>query len=230
MIRVAIYFTPSPESLLGRTAAQWLGRDVFSSLCQQQPPSQLSSDTFRAITAAPFHYGFHGTIKPPFMIEEERDIIQITERLEEICDATEKFYLPELQLRFMSNFLCLMPSIPCRQLQLCAAQVVTDIDQFRLPLSEEELTKRRRTALTPAQSQMLEKWGYPYVMDEFRFHLTLTGKIEDPQIRKVVGSHAQTFFTPEMCKNVAFEGLSLFVEEDGAPLVRKSFHSFTQKS
>jgi hypothetical protein len=43
-------------------------------------------------------------------------------------------------------------------------------------LSEAQLARRREGGLTPAQDALLLRWGYPYVMEEFRFHITLTGK------------------------------------------------------
>jgi hypothetical protein len=33
---------------------------------------------------------------------------------------------------------------------------------------------------------MLARWGYPYVMDEFRYHMTLTGPLDGP-LRARVG-------------------------------------------
>jgi len=54
---------------------------------------------------------------------------------------------------------------------------VRDLDGFRAPLGEAEIARRRGAGLTPAQEACLRDWGYPYVMDHFRFHITLTGKL-----------------------------------------------------
>ena len=39
------------------------------------------------------------------------------------------------------------------------------------------MAKRRKSGLTARQDGYLRRWGYPYVLDEFRFHLTLTGAL-----------------------------------------------------
>jgi hypothetical protein len=47
-----------------------------------------------------------------------------------------------------------------------------------LPLTEEELTRRRKAELTPEQDKLLVDWGYPWVLDEFNFHFSLTGSLD----------------------------------------------------
>src|SRR5438445_432365 len=37
------------------------------------------------------------------------------------------------------------------------------------------------TGLSARQAELLARWGYPYVHDEFRFHMTLTGPIADDE-------------------------------------------------
>jgi hypothetical protein len=39
-------------------------------------------------------------------------------------------------------------------------------------------------SLSEEQRLMLQLWGYPYVRDEFRFHMTLTDKFTQLQIDK----------------------------------------------
>ena len=31
----------------------------------------------------------------------------------------------------------------------------------------------------------MQRWGYPYVMEEFRFHLTLTGRLDEATAERV---------------------------------------------
>ena len=49
---------------------------------------------------------------------------------------------------------------------------------FARPPGAAELERRRKAGLSAAQEKMLLRWGYPYVLDEFRFHLTLTGRLQ----------------------------------------------------
>ena len=63
-----------------------------------------------------------------------------------------------------------------------AATLVAGMDDFRALPDDAELARRRAAGLSPAQEVLLQKWGYPYVMDEFRFHLTLSGRLDDDTI------------------------------------------------
>ncbi|HZD24872.1 MAG TPA: DUF1045 domain-containing protein, partial [Alphaproteobacteria bacterium] len=65
----------------------------------------------------------------------------------------------------------------------------------RAPPQAAELAKRRAAGLTPRQEDLLRRWGYPYVMEEFRFHITLTGPVEPdeaaallPALRRLAGA------------------------------------------
>ena len=88
-----------------------------------------------------------------------------------------------------------------------------------LPAAPEELKKRRGAGLSSRQELMLTTWGYPYVMEEFRFHLTLTGRLSDRDEKQIIGQELQQRFLPEISRAVAFDSLSLFVEIDRAPMI-----------
>jgi Protein of unknown function (DUF1045) len=54
---------------------------------------------------------------------------------------------------------------------------VTLFDAFRAPMSAAERARRVASGLSPGQLNHLDRWGYPYLFDEFRFHMTLTGRV-----------------------------------------------------
>src|SRR3546814_16854276 len=60
------------------------------------------------------------------------------------------------------------------------ADCVRAFDRFRAPPSETALARRRAAGLSARQEANLQAWGYPYVMEDFRLHFTLTGRITDP--------------------------------------------------
>ncbi len=219
MIRLAIYYTPALDSDLAQTAAKWLGRNNSTGSFQGQPQIfSISKDRLREITKAPFHYGFHGTIKPPFQLAPDVTIEQVEERLEDFAAHHEKFILPPLELKYMYNFFCLRPMGYSSELHDLASEAVVYFDDLRLPATTGELNKRRRSRLSPRQETMLATWGYPYVLDEFRFHLTLTGKISDRCEKETLQQELEERFPPQLCKAVPFDSLCLFVEIDSAPL------------
>lgn len=177
--RYAIYFAPAPGSPLARFGAEWLGYDVATGNAVPQPAlTEIAAARLREITAEPRRYGFHATLKPPFALaagltaEKLDGAVAMLARREAVFDA------PPLKLFCISGFWALTPSAPCPSLRALADRCVGALDSFRSPPSAEELARRRRAQLTARQDELLRRWGYPYVMDEFRFHLTLTARLD----------------------------------------------------
>jgi hypothetical protein len=56
---------------------------------------------------------------------------------------------------------------------------VESLDRFRRPADAREVERRRAGGLNAKQDAYLLRWGYPYVFDEYRFHITLTGRLDD---------------------------------------------------
>ena len=77
----------------------------------------------------------------------------------------------------ISGFIAVIPAEPSAELELLAAEATKAFDPFRAPLSPEDRARRNPDKLTPRQRDYLDRWGYPYVMEEFRFHMTLTGRL-----------------------------------------------------
>lgn len=228
MRRLAIYFTPSPDTALAREASRWLGRDIYHSGSAQIPDlTRMSRERMAALLKPPRHYGFHATIKPPFKIGEDVEIASVQERLADFCRKQTRFILPPLQLMTMDHFFCLRLGKPFSALMQLAAEAVSTFDDLRLLPTEEELARRRAGGLTDRQEKMLHRWGYPYVMKDFRFHLTLTGKVTDEGEQRIIEKELHRRFCGEMLEEISFAQLSLFLENDGAPLACLSHHAFS---
>ena len=185
--RYAIYVVPD-DNILFRRASRWLGWDCIAA----ETPSPVSDDELanpaqldiREVSATPRKYGFHGTIKPPFSLAEGVDDGGLAEQAQEIATSLEPVVLDGLEIRTIGGFLALVPGTPGPKLNDLAARFVTDLDHCRQPAGPAELARRRAAGLTPRQEELLMAWGYPYVLDEFRFHLTLTGRLD----RKDIGA------------------------------------------
>ncbi len=220
MKRLAIYYTPPPDSPLADGARRWLGRDNISlTYRDQQTAFGLSTNRFRKIIASPFHYGFHGTLKPPFQLNAGVTVKAVQNKLESFAKNCRNFVLPPLEVRTIHSFLCLQPTEDSEALNRLAAAVVEAFDEFRLPPDTDELARRRAAGLTPRQERLLSTWGYPYVMEEFRFHLTLTGRIADEGERALIYAELKRRFTTDMLTGLPFSALSLFIEKNGEPMV-----------
>jgi putative phosphonate metabolism protein len=167
--RYALYYAPRSEEALATLASRWLGRS-----------SLPESERLAEITAEPRGYGFHATLKPPMTLADgasERDLLEVVGRF---AYGQRAFTTPPLVLSELAGFLALVLAAPSPELQVLADQCVVEFDRFRRPSGEKELARRRAAGLTPRQDELLERWGYPYVLDQWRFHLTLTGRIADP--------------------------------------------------
>jgi hypothetical protein len=103
--------------------------------------------------------------------------------------------------------------------------VVREFDRFRAPLSDAEVERRSPDTLKPAELQNLCRWGYPYVFETFRFHMTLSGRAgpqESPRLRAAIDG----LFADVLRQPVMLDALTLFIEtEPGAPFVVASHHA-----
>jgi putative phosphonate metabolism protein len=213
-MRLAIYFSPLTSHPLGRRAAVWLGRDPWLPRVLETPArEELDPSTIRALTAEPRRYGFHATLKPPFRMRRERNLDGLRLHLAEFCAERPPVLIPELRLERMGPFFALTPGDDPEELRELAADAVRDFDDFRAPPTEEEIARRRPERLTPRQREHLAAWGYPYVFDEFRFHMTLTGPVPEAQ-REAMETVLRARFADFIGQPLVVDALCLFVEPD----------------
>jgi hypothetical protein len=117
--------------------------------------------------------------------------------------------MPPLELRVMIDFIALMPEGPCPELDLLARGCVEEFDRFRAPMTEAERARRLDPNLSPRQEELVEEYGYPYVLDQFRFHLTLTGSIAEADWARWL-KLAGEFWAPVLGRPVTVDGVSVF--------------------
>ncbi len=145
----------------------------------ERPHPDLSGlpQPVEALTATPRKYGFHGTLKPPFHLAPGRDAAMLADAVGSLAARLAPVTLPGLAFQPIGGFLALVPEGDTAPLAALASEVVRGLDRFRAPADAAEIARRRPERLSDRQRAHLAKWGYPYVMDEFRFHLTLTGNV-----------------------------------------------------
>lgn len=185
--RYAVYYAPPRGSALEALGEHWLGRDAGgNAVAKRIAPPALSPDGIENLIASPRGYGFHATLKPPFRVAEGCDAGGLAAALEDFAAARSPFVAPPLTLAALGRFIALVPSAPVPELDALAAACVRAFDSFRASPDAAELARRRAAGLTDRQERMLRRWGYPYVFEEFRFHMTLTGPIAEPERRAAV--------------------------------------------
>lgn len=206
--RYAAYAVPAPGHALETTAARWLGREPRGGACV---PGAAADDD---LLVEARRYGFHGTLKAPFRLAEgmcEADL----------AAAAEALAGPALPVALAISddlgFPALRPAAPVPALDTLAARCVRDLDRFRAPPTPEELARRRPERLAPRQRELLMRWGYPYVLDEFRFHMTLGTRAAEPARHAAFMRAAGQAFAQILAEPVPLT-IALFVEpERGAP-------------
>nr|WP_272213294.1 DUF1045 domain-containing protein [Marinicella sp. W31]MDC2879240.1 DUF1045 domain-containing protein [Marinicella sp. W31] len=217
-MRYAIYFTPPADDPLTVAASHWLGYDAFAGEERAYPDNiALPAGRMSAVTAAAARYGFHATMKAPFRLAENISPSALEATFDVFCRNRKPFSIPEVTLGQLGKFYALIPAVEDETLQAFAADVVAHFEPMRAPLLNDEIARRKPESLSETQRDNMIHWGYPYVFDEFRFHMTLTGPVTGTDAH-VIETAVQDYFAPFTGKPLAISGLGLFVEERrGAP-------------
>lgn len=218
-MRHAIYFAPAEGSPWWRFGAAWLGRDPATGAEVPQPALEaVAPDDFRALTATPRRYGFHATVKAPFELRAGATREALAAALERFCAARAGVALPQLGVTQLDDFLALVPVARESRVNDLAAECVRDFEPFRAPLEAAELERRRRKGLSPRQDRYLEEFGYPFVLAEYRFHLTLSGSLDavPPHLVAAVRAAAEHAVAALAAEPLQFDALALFEQPERA--------------
>ncbi len=183
MKRYAVYYTP-PSGQLADFTAGWLGWDIAHGVVPTRPAVDDLPDDPEILTETARNYGFHGTIKAPFRLHGGCTGGALQVACEKLAKTLAPVHLDGLKPTALDGFLALVPTGETSSLSALAAAVVKGLDTFRAPLTDAETAKRRPENLTPRQRDLLTTYGYPYVLDQFQFHLTLTGALSTPDLTK----------------------------------------------
>ncbi|WP_093634064.1 DUF1045 domain-containing protein [Paraburkholderia aspalathi] len=224
--RYAIYYTPPAEDELTQTAARWLGRDAFRS---DSPDALIERDTeVGAITTAPRRYGFHATLKAPFRLAAGRNVAELEEALARFVEVNEPCQLGEFKVDVMDGFFALVPIRPSPMLQSLASMIVDEFEPFRAPLTESELQRRLSNGLDTIGAAYTSGWGYPYVFDRFRFHMTLTDRLPVADQAKI-RLRLEAIFSALATRGYTLDALTLFEQaQSGADFVVRSRFAFKE--
>ena len=202
--RYAVYYAPRGGSFAEHTL-RWLSGSV-------DLPGLPRPAT--EITVEPRRYGFHGTLRAPFRLADDVSETAVRDTVAGLAARLAPVHCDGLRLVNLHRFLALVPLGNEAALPELAAAVVAGTDALRAPLSEAEIARRRPEHLSPRQRSLLDIWGYPFVMEEFRFHLTLTDRLPDAEATVVAGL-LQGYLAPVMPAPFLIEDLCLFGEDAG---------------
>jgi hypothetical protein len=170
---------------------------------------------WREMTSEPRRYGFHATLKAPFRLRVDLGLSDLMDGVAGFARNFAPFDAGELEVGVIKagggrGFVALKPKGEARALRSLEAAVVRALDPLRAPLSANERERRLSSGLSPRQRYYLDAWGYPYVLDEFRPHFTLTNAISDA--RRVARALEREFRVRVASHALRVASLALFVE------------------
>lgn len=184
--RYALYLTPPPDSDLWRFGCDIIGRDAATGgLRDGFAPEGYELEAWRQLTSEPRRYGFHATLKAPFRLRADLDVVDLMDRVAAFARTFQPFEAGELQVGAIPTadgraFCVLKPAAAAKALHALERGVVRRLDMLRAPMTAAERRRTEGSRLTPRQRYYLDAWGRPYVLDEFRPHFTLTNAVADP--------------------------------------------------
>ena len=213
--RYAIYYAPPADTPLWRKASAWLGRDAYDGEALARPRlAELDGLDLDALTADPRGYGFHATLKAPFELAAETSETELLSAAEQFVARRSPFEAA-IEPAELGRFLAFRLHDGEAEMQALHAACVRDFEPFRAPLSDHDLARRRKAPLTGEQDARLAAWGYPYIFEDFRFHMTLTGQIQDETLRARVLEALREHFAAETGPH-RFAGIAVFKQADRA--------------
>ena len=220
--RYGIYFSPARHSPWWTFGAHWLGRDECEDAALIQPvTSQVELADLSSMTAEPRRYGFHATLKAPFHLTGGHTIDDLVVRMQALAKTLKPVALGPLRAVMLGNFVALVPATPSDSLAALAQTCMLGLDDLRAPLSAADLARRLAAPLNAREQELLRQYGYPYVLERFRLHFTLSGPVPAHTARCVIQEVAESINRLNETAPLQLDRLCLFVENTpGQPFKR----------
>lgn len=212
--RHAVYFAPDARHPLWVAGCAWLGRDART--VPAPPPA-------RPGVLHPWRYGWHATLKAPMQLVEGASEVAWLDAVASLAARHTSFDMPALHIAPLVDFLAVQPretlaaQHPLRRL---ADDCVLSLDRFRAPHDAAERARQERGAISERQREQARRLGYAHVLDDWRFHMTLTdglGGLTDEAVASV-RDEADRHFAAALAEPLRCDALCVFVEPaPGAP-------------
>src|ERR1700742_59880 len=218
--RYAIYYAPPPDSPLNRAGARLLGYDAFTDKDLPFPDGMTQAvPDWREITHDPRKYGFHATLKAPMVLADGKTEAELLGACESFARTPRPIPMIEPVVNAIADFIAVVPAQRSAELEQLAADAVSEFDEYRAPLGAEDRARRNPDRLTPRPRDYLDRWGYPYVMEEFRFHMTLTGRLPAERHETILAILRQRFAALELSE-LAVDSIAVLRQQDAASRFR----------
>ncbi|MGL9620332.1 DUF1045 domain-containing protein [Bradyrhizobium sp. U531] len=212
--RYSIYFAAGRNSPLSPFGAELLGYEAYGGDEVSLPREALQvAPDWREVTADPRKYGFHGTLKAPMALAPGKTEAGLMTACATFAQTPRPIPTIRPVVDAISGFIAVIPAEPVDTLQQLAADCVREFDSFRPALTAEDRARRKPEKLSERQRDYLDRWGYPYVMEEFRFHMTLTGRLDAERRGPILAMLRERFATLGI-ETLDIDRIALFKQDD----------------
>ncbi len=200
--RAAVYYAPECDDPLWHAGCGWLGRDAQTKTKLAQPDVA----GIKAATSDPRRYGFHATLKPPMQLAHGYQ--RFLRDVELFAEKQKNFAMPPLGVVDVLGFLAICPTEPSAELAALATACVCELDAHRVP--EDAVQQAKRIAgRTARQVQNIRQFGYPYVLDDWQLHMTLSNLGELGLLNA-----AKQHFATALSVSRSVHSLAIFIETE----------------
>lgn len=163
--RFAVYFAPAADSAWGMFGQRWFAGAYRS--------AGVGEDRWQGMLQVPRRYGWHATLKAPFRLAAGVSESELIQRVTRLAGQLQAVPLGELSLQHFDGFVALATRSTPPALQALADRCVGDLDDLRAPLLPQEWARRQPQQLDERARALLQRYGYPHVLERFRYHMTL---------------------------------------------------------
>jgi hypothetical protein len=219
--RFALYYAPALTDPLWGRACQWLGRDPSGNSVDDRLIEGIDAAFRTRMSDSARRYGFHATIKAPMALAPGLDRRELETALADFTAHTEPVPIGRLVPTIIEGFIALIPEDQPQALTDFAGKLVAAFDRFRAPLSTADREKRIANGkLSPRQIELLDRYGYPYVLEQFQFHMTVMDRLPAPAQASSLAA-VREWFAPVLSHRYFLDRIVLFHETGtGAPFTR----------
>lgn len=213
MPRYAIYYAPERSTKLWQFGTAVLGGDPETGASVPQiVPDGFTADDWRSLTASARRYGFHATLKAPFALAPGKTEADLFTAFTGFAQQQRPFSAPALVPVLYGDYVTLQQTKPDARLSAIADACVAEFDAFRAPLSDSDRVRRKPEDMSAREREHLERFGYPYVFEDFAFHMTLAGPLPRNRGGDVLPALARAYDKAVSGEEFSVRSLSIFVE------------------
>jgi hypothetical protein len=126
-----------------------------------------------------------------------------------------------MTIAMIDGFLAIVPARQDEEVNAFSLACVTALEPLRAQLDDKARAARSADPyLSPRQRALIDSFGYPFVADQFRFHMTLTDRL-DPEAAEEIRAVAAAWFAPVLREACVLDSLSIFLEPEAAQTFRR---------